>query len=121
MDKTTYKTVDEYIEAFPGGVRDKLKAMRAAVKQAAPDAEEKISYRMPTYMQHGPLVYFAAFKGHIGFYPTASGIEAFKDEFSAYKSGKGSVQFPLDQPLPFELITRVVEFKLEDNAGKAKK
>jgi uncharacterized protein YdhG (YjbR/CyaY superfamily) len=121
MDELAYKTVDEYINGFPKNVQDKLKQMRAAIKAAAPDAEEKISYRMPAYMQGGPLVYFAAFKNHIGFYPTASGIEAFKDEFKAYKSGKGSLQFPMNEPLPVELVTQVVKFKLEDNAKKAKK
>jgi uncharacterized protein YdhG (YjbR/CyaY superfamily) len=121
MDEQTYTTVDEYISGFPQDVQDKLNAMRAAIKAAAPDAEEKISYRMPAYIQGGPLVYFAAFKNHIGFYPTASGVEAFKDEFKAYKGAKGSVQFPMDEPLPLELVARVVKFRLEDNAGKAKK
>lgn len=121
MDDVTYKTVDEYIKGFSGDVQDKLKALRAAIREAAPDAEECISYRMPAYRQGGPLVYFAAFKSHIGLYPTASGIEAFRDEFKAYKSGKGSVQFPMDEPLPLELVTRVVKFKLEDNVGRTKK
>lgn len=111
----SYNTVDEYMNMFAGDVREKLLQMRKAVKETAPDSEEKISYRMPAYMQNGPLVYYAAFKGHIGFYPTASGIEAFKEEFRAYKSGKGSVQFPIDKPLPIELVKRVVRFKVEEN------
>jgi uncharacterized protein YdhG (YjbR/CyaY superfamily) len=123
MDKpdTDYSTVDEYINSFSGGVRDRLGEMRAAIRKAAPDAQECISYRMPAYKQNGPLAYFAAFKNHIGFYPTASGIEAFKDEFKPYKSGKGSVQFPFGQPLPLELVAKVVRFKLEENMKNAKK
>ncbi len=113
-----YKTVDEYINIFPKNVQDKLLQMRRAIKEAAPEAEEKISYRMPAYFKNGPLVYFAAFKSHIGFYPTASGTEAFKEEFMPYKSGKGSVQFPMGEPLPIELVKRVVKFKIEDNAKK---
>ncbi len=85
MDNSDYRNVDEYINSFSGDVRDRLRALRAAIKAAAPDAQECISYRMPAYRQGGPLVYFAAFKNHIGFYPTANGMQAFRDEFKAYK------------------------------------
>jgi uncharacterized protein YdhG (YjbR/CyaY superfamily) len=117
MDSKTlnYNTVDEYISMFPKDVQEKLLQMGKAIKEAAPEAEEKISYRMPAYFKNGPLVYFAAFKNHIGFYPTASGTETFKEEFKPYKSGKGSVQFPMDEPLPIELVKRVVRFKVEEN------
>lgn len=111
----SYNTVDEYISLFLDDVREKLNQMRKIIKETAPDAEEKISYRMPAYFKNGPLVYFAAFKNHIGFYPTASGTEAFKEEFKPYKSGKGSVQFPMDESLPIELVKRVVRFKVEEN------
>lgn len=114
-ENINYSTVDEYISGFPKDVQEKLLEMRRVIKEAAPDAEEKISYRMPAYMQNGPLVYFAAFKNHIGFYPTASSTEIFKEAFKQYKSGKGSVQFPMDKPLPLELVAQVVRFKVEEN------
>lgn len=111
----SYSTVNEYVSLFPKDVQEKLLVMRRAIKEAAPGAEERISYRMPAYFMNGPLVYFAAFKNHIGFYPTASGIVTYKEEFRPYKSGKGSVQFPMDEPLPIELVKRVVRFKVEEN------
>ena len=95
--------------------------MREAIKKVVPEAEETIKYGMPTFTLNGNLVYFAAFKNHIGFYPVPTGIEAFKKEFSVYKTGKGSVQFPLDQPMPLDLITKVVQFRVEENLSKPKK
>jgi len=112
-------TVDAYIAQFPPEVQRLLAEIRAVIRAAAPEAEEKISYRMPGYAQCGALVWFAAFKRHIGFYPTASGIAAFKDELSAYKTARGSVQFPLDQPIPYDLIRKIVRFKVAENTGKA--
>lgn len=111
--------VDEYISQFPLDVQVKLQALRQIIRDSAPNAVEKISYKMPTYSEHGNLVHFAAYAKHIGFYPGASGIEAFKEELSWYKGAKGSVQFPLDQPLPEELIRRIVEFRVQANAKKA--
>ena len=99
--------------------------MRKVIREAAPEAEEKISYQMPTFFLHKNLVHFAAFKNHIGFYPAPRGIEAFKEELAKYKGAKGSVQFPISEPLPYELITRIVKFRVEENqqqaAGKTKK
>jgi uncharacterized protein YdhG (YjbR/CyaY superfamily) len=96
-----------------------LEKIRATIRKAAPDAQETISYQMPTFKFHGNLVHFAAFKKHIGFYPIPSGIEAFKDDLSAYKQGKGSVQFPLEETIPYELISRIVKFRVEENLKKA--
>ncbi|MCG7384260.1 DUF1801 domain-containing protein [Paenibacillus sp. ACRRY] len=111
--------VDEYISGFAPDVQVRLQALRQIIREAAPNAEEKISYQMPTYALHGNLVHFAAYKNHIGFYPAPSGIEAFRDELSVYKGAKGSVQFPLNQPLPEELIRRIVEFRVKENVEKA--
>lgn len=119
MDKTTPKDIDEYIAGFPEEVQEILEKIRATIREAAPDAQEAISYQMPTFKFHGNLVHFAAFKKHIGFYPVPSGIEAFKEKLSAYKQGKGSVQFPLDEPIPYELISRIVEFRVKENLRKA--
>lgn len=116
--KAIYKTIDEYIAAFPPDVREKLEKLRKVIKEAAPGAEEKISYQMPAFYLHGVLVYFAAYKKHIGFYPTPAGIEAFKRELSEYKGSKGAVQFPLDKPLPYDLIKRIVEFRVAGNSKK---
>lgn len=121
MEKNTiaYTTIDEYIAQFPPRVQEMLEAMRKVIKEAAPEAEEKISYQMPTFALYGNLVHFAAYKNHIGFYPAPRGIEAFKDELSAYKGAKGSVQFPIDKPLPYELIGRIVRFRAEENKKQA--
>jgi uncharacterized protein YdhG (YjbR/CyaY superfamily) len=110
-----FKTIEEYINTFPEKVRNILNELRQTIRDAAPDAEETISYQMPTFRLNGNLVHFAAFKNHIGFYPTPSGIEAFKDELSSYTGAKGSVQFPIDQPLPLSLIRRIVEFRVREN------
>jgi uncharacterized protein YdhG (YjbR/CyaY superfamily) len=112
-------TIDEYIAGFPAEVQAILQQVRAAVKAAAPQASEKISYAMPTFFLEGNLVYFAAFKNHIGFYPAPQGIEAFAEELARYKGAKGSVQFPIDQPMPLELIGRIVKFRMEGNLAKA--
>ena len=113
------KVIDEYIASFPNEVREKLEKMRATIRKAAPRAEEKISYRMPTFALKGNLVHFAAFKKHIGFFPTSSGIRKFKQELSVYDGGKGSVQFPLDQPIPFGLISKIVKFRVKENLKRA--
>jgi uncharacterized protein YdhG (YjbR/CyaY superfamily) len=114
------RSVDEYIAAAPDAVRGALASLRATIRAAAPGAVEKISYQMPAFSLEGNLVYFAAFKGHIGFYPTSSGIAAFKSELSAYETSKGAVRFPLDEPLPLGLIARIVKFRAAENAKKAK-
>ncbi|MGO4531739.1 iron chaperone [Paenibacillus sp. 2TAF8] len=113
--------VDEYIDAFPTDVQLKLQMLRQIIRDAAPLAEEKISYKMPTYAQHGNLVHFAAYTKHIGFYPAPSGILAFKEQLSRYKGAKGSVQFPLDEPLPENLIREIVEFRVKENVGKSQR
>ena len=113
-----YKTIDEYIDAFPADVRDLLQKMRQAIRDAAPEATEAISYQMPTFKLNGNLVHFAAFKNHIGFYPAPSAIERFKAELSQYKWSKGAVQFPLDKPLPFELVKKMVAFRIRESLQK---
>jgi uncharacterized protein YdhG (YjbR/CyaY superfamily) len=118
---TDFKTVDEYIMTFPKEVQLLLKQVRDTIRTNAPDAVEQIAYGMPAYKTNGkPLVYFAGYKKHIGFYATPSGHTEFAGELSKYKQGKGSVQFPLDQPIPYDLIKRIVAFKVEENATKAK-
>ncbi|MFT8322742.1 MAG: DUF1801 domain-containing protein [Bacillus sp. (in: firmicutes)] len=117
--KTKFESIDEYIVTFSPDVQDILNRLRRVIKEAVPEAEEKISYQMPTFVWHGNLVHFAAYNKHIGFYPTPNGISAFQQELSAYKGGKGSVQFPLEEPLPYELITKIVKFRVEENRKKA--
>ena len=118
---STPTTIDDYIAAFPKDVQEILEKVRQTVRRAAPDAEETISYKMPTFKQNGHyVVYFAAFKKHLGLYPTPDGIEAFKDELAAYKNAKGSVQFPLDKPIPHDLISRIVAFRVRENKARAK-
>lgn len=118
--KNGFNSIDEYIATFPQDIQKILKELRATIKAAAPDAEEKISYQMPTFFLNGNLVHFAAFKKHIGFYPTPSGIEAFQKELSVYEGAKGSVQFPIDEPMPLKLISRIVKFRAAENIKKAK-
>ena len=103
---------------FPDDVRTILNQVRQTIRAAAPEAQETINYQMPTFTLNGNLVHFAGFKNHIGFYPTPTGIEAFKDELSAYKGAKGSVQFPLDQPMPLSLIRRMVEYRVRENSER---
>ena len=121
MDSSKHKfaNVDEYISMFPKKTQIKLQQVRATIKKAAPQAEEIISYNLPAYKQNGMLVFFAAYKNHIGFYPTGSGIQAFQKEIKDYKSSKGAVQFPIDEPLPLNLITKIVKFKMKENFEKA--
>ena len=118
-DQIKPKTIDEYITGFPQDIQTILEKIRMTIRNAAPDAEETISYQMPTFTLKGNLVHFAAFKKHIGFYPTPSGIEIFKNEISAYKNAKGSVQFPLDKPIPYDLISRIVTLRVKENLEKA--
>ena len=117
--KIAPETIDEYISKFPPDIQAILSKLRQVIRESAPNAEEKISYQMPTFALHGNLVHFAAFKHHIGFYPAPSGIEAFKDELSRYKGAKGSVQFPINEPLPYELIGKIVKFRVAENIKKA--
>lgn len=118
-EPATPKNIDEYIEGFPSEVQEILEQIRMTIRRAAPDAEETISYQMPTFTLKGNLVHFAAFKRHIGFYPTSTGIEEFKDELSAYEGGKGSVRFPLGHPIPFDLISEIVRFRVRENLDRA--
>jgi uncharacterized protein YdhG (YjbR/CyaY superfamily) len=113
-----YKTIDDYIATFPNDVQILLGKMRQTIREAAPEAEEAISYQIPTFRLNGNLVYFAAFKNHIGFYPTSSGIAAFKKELSQYKSAKGSVQFPMEKPIPYGLVRKIVLFRTKENLEK---
>ena len=113
------KNADDYIRQFPKEIQAMLQQLRKTIKAAAPKAEEIISYKMPAYKYHGMLVYFAGYKNHIGFYAAPTGHEAFKKELSKYKSGKGSVQFPLDKPLPLKLVTQIVKFRVLQNEEKA--
>jgi uncharacterized protein YdhG (YjbR/CyaY superfamily) len=119
VDQAEPKDIDEYIAGFPKDIRERLEKVRETIRKAAPEAEEAIKYRMPTFVLNGNLVHFAAFKNHIGFYPAPQGIEEFKEELSAYKGAKGSVQFPYDRPIPFDLIVRIVKFRAERNQAKA--
>ena len=112
--------IDHYIINFPKKTQELLETMRSTIRKAAPKAEEVISYKMPAFKYHGILVYFAAYKNHIGFYPTSSGIAAFKKEVSVYKGSKGTVQFPLDKPLPLGLIAKIVKFRVNENLENSK-
>jgi uncharacterized protein YdhG (YjbR/CyaY superfamily) len=116
--KQTPKTIDEYIATFPKNVQIILQQFRDAIREAAPQAKETISYRMPAFKQNGILVWFAAFKNHIGFYPKTSAIEAFKGKLILYRTSKGAIQFPLTQPIPLDLIKQIVEFRVEENTKK---
>lgn len=118
-EKTTPKNIDEYIASFPKDIQEILEKIRVTIRNAAPEAKEKIAYQMPTFTLEGNLVHFAAFKNHIGFYPTPTGTEAFNKELSAYKRGKGSIQFPLDTPIPLGLITEIVKFRVKENLERA--
>jgi uncharacterized protein YdhG (YjbR/CyaY superfamily) len=117
--QTAPKSIEEYIAGFPQPVQEILEKIRLTIRKAAPDAEETIKYQMPTFTQRGNLVHFAAFKRHIGFYPVPTGIEAFKKELSVYEGGKGSVKFPLDKPIPYNLISRIVKFRVKENLARA--
>lgn len=122
MKNHTFETMDEYINAFHGETKRILQKIRATVREAAPEATESINYGIPTFKMLGNLVHFAAFKKHIGFYPAPSGIEAFKKEVEPFKTGKGTLQFSLDKPIPYDLISEIVQFRVEENKNrKAKK
>ena len=121
MIATKPQTIDEDIAVFPKNVQAILEEVRATIRKAAPEAEETISYAIPTFTLNGHLVHFAAFKGHIGFYATPTGHEAFQKELSGYKVGKGSVQFPLDEPMPLGLITKIVKYRVKENLSKQTK
>ena len=120
IDQTAPKTIDEYIAGYTPDVQKTLQRVRMTIRKAAPDAKETISYQMPAFILNGNLVYFAGFKNHIGFYPIPTGVEKFKKELAVYKQGKGSVQFPLDNPVPYGLISKIVKFRVKENLAKAK-
>lgn len=115
------QTIDEYIAGFPPNVQAILQQIRATIHQTAPNAQEAIKYGIPTFKLKGNLVHFGAYKGHIGFYPTPGGIEAFQDELAPYVVAKGTVRFPLDQPIPYDLIRRIVEARVQENLAKARR
>jgi uncharacterized protein YdhG (YjbR/CyaY superfamily) len=118
-DSAAPKTIDEYIAGFPPDVQAILQKIRATIHDAAPDADEAISYRMPTFKLEGNLVHFAAFKDHVGFFPTSSGVANFEDELSAYDTSKGTIRFPLGEPIPYDLIARIVKFRVKENLERA--
>ena len=113
--KKPFKTIDEYIATFPKNVQGILEEIRQTIRDSAPDAEEAISYQIPTFKLNGNLVHFAAFKKHIGFYPAPSGIEVFKEELSQYEVSKGTVKFPIDKPMPLDLIVKIVKYRVKEN------
>lgn len=115
------ENIDEYIADFPLQIQNILKKLRSTIRESAPEASERISYRMPAFDQKGILVYFAVNKNHIGFYPTSSPIVKFRDELEAYGFSKGAIRFPIDKPLPYDLISRIVKFRLSENLEKAEK
>src|SRR6478672_3049162 len=117
---TKFKTVDEYISTFPANTKRILKQVRKTIKAAAPQAEDVISYNMPASKLNSVLVYYAAYEKHIGFYPTASGIKVFEDQLGDYKFSKGAIQFPIDKPMPVDLITKIVKFRVRETQGKEK-
>ena len=118
-NKITFDSIDEYIAAFSSEIQAILQALRQVIHEAAPEAKEKISYQMPTFELHGNLVHFAAYKHHIGFYPAPSGIEAFQEEVKPYHKSKGTLQFPINKPLPYDLISRIVKYRAAANLEKA--
>ena len=117
--KTAPKSIDEYIAQFPGEIQAIMQSVRKTIKEAAPQASEKISWQMPTFYLHGNLVHFAGQKNHLGFYPGASGVEHFLGELAEYKTSKGAIQFPYKKPLPHELIQRIVKFRVQENEAWA--
>ncbi|PJZ84370.1 iron chaperone [Leptospira harrisiae] len=121
MKSAIPKSIDEYIEKFPKDVQQILQKVRNTIQKEAPEATEAISYAMPTFVQNGNLVHFAAYAKHIGFYALPSGNIAFQKEISKYKNGKGSIQFPLDEPIPYALIKKIVKFRVNENGQKIKK
>jgi uncharacterized protein YdhG (YjbR/CyaY superfamily) len=118
-DQTAPKNIDEYIADFPHDVQEILEKIRMTIRKAGPDAEETIKYQIPTFTLKGNLVHFGAYKKHIGFYPAPTGIEEFKEELSVYAGAKGTVRFPLDKPIPFDLISKIVKFRVKENLERA--
>lgn len=116
--KNSFNTIDEYISQFSINIQEKLKEIRKIIKETAPEASEKISYQMPTFYLLGNLIHFAAFKNHIGLYPTPSGIENFGEELKGYKTSKGAIQLPIDKPIPYNLIIKIVKFRVAENIEK---
>ena len=121
VSKSQFRTIDEYIAEFPENVRDILEELRRVIRQAAPQAQEAIRYGIPTFRLNGNLVHFAAFKNHIGFYPTPSAIEDFKEELSSYRQAKGSVQFPINKPIPYDLVRKIVKYRVKESLKSEKK
>ena len=115
MDDKSFSNIDEYIALFPPDIQDRLRILRAAIREAAPEATEKISWQMPTFHQNGNVVHFAAFKDHVSLFPGASGVEAFGGQLAAYKTSKGTIQFPHGQPLPLELVKEIVRWRVDEN------
>lgn len=120
-NKASPTTIDEYIAGFPARVQKNLRSVRATIRKAAAGANEKISYQIPTFTLNGNLVHFAAWKNHLGFYPTSSGIRKFHRELSSYETARGSVKFPLNEPMPLELISRIVKFRVHEVLAKRQK
>ncbi len=119
--KGQFTSIDEYINSFPEEVRDKLRSLRDTIKEEVPEAGEAIKYRMPTFTLHGNLIHFAAFRHHIGLYPAPTAIEEFREELARYKTSKGAIQFPLEQPLPLPLIRKIVRFRVEETKKRGSK
>jgi uncharacterized protein YdhG (YjbR/CyaY superfamily) len=118
--KTAHENIDEYIAGFPQDVQERLEQIRMTIRKAAPGAEETISYRIPAFKLNGPLIYFAAFKAHIGMYPITTAVrEKYKKELSVYEGGKGTVRFPFERPIPYSLIGKIVKFKIKENLERA--
>ncbi len=121
MSKNQFKTIDGFIAGFPKSVRVVLEELRRVIRESAPGAEETISYGIPTFDLNGRhLVHFSAYKNHVGFYPTSSGIEAFRKELSPFKTSRGTVQFPLDKPIPYDLVKKIVKFRVEETESRKK-
>lgn len=118
--KTDYTSIDEYIAAASPDIQPTLRQLRKTIREAAPDATEAISYQMPTFRLRGNLVHFAAYRTHIGFYPAPSGIDSFREELSVYPSSKGAIRFPIDKPLPYDLIGRIVQFRVQEQLSRLK-
>ena len=119
--RTHYQSIDQYIRSFPILTQTLLQELRLIIRESAPSASEKISYQMPTFYQNGNLVHFAAYERHIGFYPGARAIQVFESELSNYKTSKGAIQFPIDQPIPIELVKKIVDFRVVENSARPKK
>ena len=121
MKKKPVAPIDGYIATFPEPIQEILQEIRQAIRETAPQAQEAISYRIPTFKLNGNLVHFAAFKDHIGFFPTSSGVDAFQEELSGYDTSKGTIRFPLDKPIPFDLIRKIVKFRVKENLERKRK